>query len=86
MFNFTAFVLYVMIWMVALFAILPLGVAPDQAPDSATGWRGAPVAARMWRKLAITTVVSAVIWLGVEAIIVNDWLSFRHGILAGPKD
>ena len=84
--NFSAFVLFVMIWVVVFFAVLPIGVAPQAKPDEATGWRGAPAAPRMWRKLAITTVIALVIWGVAEVAIVRDWLSFRHGILSAPQN
>jgi hypothetical protein len=34
----------------------------------------------------MTTLVSAVLWLGTMGLIGSNLLSFRHGILAMPKD
>ena len=76
-------VLYVMIWMVTLFAVLPIGTQPDADADSKTGWRGAPKHLSMKRKLAITTIVATVLFAIAAATIINEWLSFRHGILSG---
>ncbi len=81
---FTAFVVYVLIWWTALFAVLPLGTKPVAEADQDTGWRGAPAQARIGRKVLITTAVSFVIWLVVVGLIESDWLSFRHGILKMP--
>ena len=83
---FTAFVVYVLIWWTALFAVLPIGTAPVAEPDAATGWRGAPARPRMARKLLATTLVSLVIWGVVMLLIQSNWLSFRHGILKMPDD
>ncbi len=83
---FNAFVLYVLIWWVALFAVLPLGTRPVEAPDLATGWRGAPAKPRLLRKIIITTLISLVLWGASLAVIQSGWLSFRHGILGMPAD
>ena len=76
-------VLYVMIWMLSLFAVLPIGTQPNEDADQATGWRGTPRQVRMWRKVLLTTIVASVLFAITLVVIVNDWLSFRHGILAG---
>ena len=78
--------LYVVIWWTALFAVLPIGTRPIAEPDAATGWRGAPERPQMLRKVLITTVVAALVWLLIDAIIVSGWLSFRSGWLALPND
>ena len=77
---------YVMIWWTVLFAVLPIGTSPDPESDPQTGgWRGLPQRARLPWKMAVTTLVSAVIWLGAYALIESDWLSFRSGWLALPE-
>jgi predicted secreted protein len=83
---FNAFVLYVLIWWTALFAVLPLGTTPVAEPDSVTGWRGAPARPRLGRKLLLTSAVSLVIWGVLIGVIQSGWLSFRHGILKMPDD
>ncbi len=83
---FTAVALYLVIWWIALFAVLPWGVRPDAGADADTGWRGVPQRPRMGRKVLATTLVAAVIWAGCYAVITSDWLSFRHGWLAMPAD
>ena len=47
---FNGFVLFVIIWWTALFAVLPLGTRPVEDPDSLTGWRGAPEHPRLGRR------------------------------------
>ena len=83
---FSALVLYILIWWVTLFAVLPIGTQAVQEADEATGWRGAPAAPRMWRKLGLTTLVATVIWGGAVALIVSDVISFRHGFMAMHQD
>jgi predicted secreted protein len=80
----TGVAMYVMIWWLALFAVLPFGTRPVAEADSVTGWRGAPEKPRMWRKLLVTTLVAAVIWGLCYLVITSDWLSFRSGWLAMP--
>ena len=81
---FTAFVLYVMIWWTVLFAVLPFGTSPVSTPDTATGWRGAPVAPRMGRKVLATTIISTVVWGVFVLVITSGWISFRTGYFALP--
>lgn len=83
---FIGVILYVLIWWVTLFAVLPVGTRPVAEPDAATGWRGAPAHPRMWLRVGATTLVAAVIWGGCYALIVSDWISFRSGWLALPTD
>jgi predicted secreted protein len=79
-------VLYILIWWVTLFAMLPIGTSPRPDADTVSGWRGAPVRPRLRAKLLWTTVVSAVLWGIAYWVIASEYLSFRHGILALPKN
>jgi predicted secreted protein len=77
---------YALIWWTALFAILPIGTRPDPAGDASSGgWRGTPERPLLLRKVIATTLLSAVLWLGVYALVESDWLSFRSGWLALPE-
>ena len=80
----TGIAMYVVIWWIALFAVLPLGTRPVADADERTGWRGAPAQPRLLRKAAITTVVAAVVWLGIYLVIVSGWVDFRSGPWALP--
>jgi predicted secreted protein len=82
---FTGLVLYVLIWWTVLFAVLPLGTQPAEAADPQTGWRGAPQAPQLWRKVLITTLIAGVVWFGAYLLIRSDWISFRHGYFAAPE-
>ena len=81
---FTGCVLYILIWWVVLFAVLPFGTRPVARPDEHTGWRVAPEQPRLLRKAIATTIVAAIIWLGAYLLITSPWLSFRHGWLGPP--
>ena len=83
---FTGIVVYLLVWWTALFAVLPFGTRPDAEGDPATGgWRGAPQRPLLLRKVIATTLVAAVIWLGIYAVVESEWLSFRSGWLAMPE-
>lgn len=83
---FTGVVVYLLVWWTALFAVLPFGTRPDPEGDPvAGGWRGTPQRPLLLRKVIATTLVSAVIWLGIYALVESDWLSFRSGWLALPE-
>lgn len=73
---FTGFVLYVVIWWLALFVVLPWGVRiPDRPePGMATS---APERPRIWLKIAVTSGLSAVLWLIAYAIIMSDLVTLR---------
>jgi predicted secreted protein len=76
---------YTIIWWTVLFAVLPFGTRPNPEGDALSGWRGAPQRPLILRAMVVTTVVSAVLWVGVDAIVRSDWLSFRTGWLALPE-
>jgi predicted secreted protein len=79
-------VVYFLIWWTALFCVLPIGIRPDTTGAETTGgWRGAPVGFKLWHKLAGTTVLAAVLWLGVYWVTNQEWASFRDGWLAIPE-
>ncbi len=85
MHPFTGFVLFVLIWWTALFAVLPFGTRPVAEADSSTGWRGAPERPRMGRKILITTAIAVVLWGLCYLVIASGWISFRDGWLALPE-
>jgi predicted secreted protein len=82
---FTGAMLYILIWWVVLFAVLPIGTHAVEHPDETSGWRGAPAAPRLWMKVGLTTIVACVFWLLAFALIESDWISFREGFFAAPK-
>jgi predicted secreted protein len=73
----TGIVVYILVWWVTLFAVLPLWVTPAEPGDLGHG-AGAPQHPYMLRKLALTTAIAAVIWLCIFALVTSPWLSFRE--------
>lgn len=74
---FTAFVVYVLVWWVLLFTVLPLWTRPRAEADEATGWRGVPDRPLIGRKLLVTTLLSLVVWGAIMLVITSKYLSFR---------
>jgi predicted secreted protein len=73
----TGIILYVIIWWITLFAVLPLWVTPAE-PDDLGHAAGAPQRPHLLRKMALATVVSGLIWVAVYLVIRSPWLSFRE--------
>jgi predicted secreted protein len=73
---FTGLIVYVLVWWVTLFAVLPLWVVPT-GPGELGHAAGAPKQPRLMRKAVVTTLVAAVIWLAIYALVRSPWLSFR---------
>lgn len=68
---------YIIIWWVVIFMVLPWGVQTITADDVRKGHAsGAPRRPRLLLKLAVTTLVSAVLWLVVYWIIDSGLISF----------
>ncbi|MDB5412385.1 MAG: hypothetical protein JWR10_720 [Rubritepida sp.] len=83
---FLGFVVYSLIWWTLLFCVLPLGITPDAKGElEAGGWRGAPIKPRIGRVVLITTILAAVIWVGVFLLIDSNLISFRDPWLAIPE-
>lgn len=72
----TGVVVYLLTWWVVLFAILPLWVTTADA-DEPGGSVGAPTRHLMPRKLALTSVVAGIIWIGIYIVVREPWFSFR---------
>ena len=73
----TGIIVYVLVWWITLFAVLPLWVTPTEPGDPGHP-AGAPQLPRMLLKMAITTVLSALIWLAIYILVKSPWLSFRE--------
>ena len=73
---FNGILAYLIIWWVVLFAVLPWGVkvSDNPAPGHATS---APERPMIWCKAAITTLISALIWGLVYALVESDLIAIR---------
>ena len=73
---FTGILVYVIVWWLVLFTVLPWGV--KRAETTEVGHAdGAPEKPMMWRKAAITSIIAAAIWGLIYLAIENGWVSFR---------
>jgi len=72
----TGIVVYILIWWVTLFAILPLWVTPSE-PGELGHAAGAPRRPLLARKLVLTAALAAIIWLGIYIVVREPWFSFR---------
>jgi predicted secreted protein len=86
----TAIAIYFIIWWVVLFAVLPWGVRSQQERGGFVSGTdpGAPVFARLWWKLAWTTVVAGVVFAICWVVYVNrlvtlEGLSRLLGVTCG---
>ncbi|MCB1782906.1 MAG: DUF1467 family protein [Alphaproteobacteria bacterium] len=71
-------VVYVMIWWVVLFCVLPFGMPrefEEQGPNTAPG---APPFTNMKNKIIITSLLALVLWGVADLIISSDLISFRE--------
>ena len=75
---FTGTMIYVIIWWLIWFTLLPVGVRiPDKVEKGQAD--SAPSNPHLWIKAAAATVLAAIIWAGVYYAIESDWISFRTG-------
>jgi predicted secreted protein len=72
-------VLYIMIWWMTLFAVLPFGVKTQgEADDVVPGTpESAPVRPRLLKTFLINTVVAAVTFAIVWGALEYDWLGLK---------
>ncbi len=70
---FSAFVVFLLIWWVTLFAILPLGVRGQAEENNVIPGTepGAPVESRMKRKVIQTTIVTTILWIITCGVIIS---------------
>jgi predicted secreted protein len=72
----TGLMVYLVIWWTILFAVLPLGVRRVENPGPGED-RGAPDQPQLLRKVIITSLVAAVLWLGFYFLHQADIFDFR---------
>jgi len=80
---FSAFVVYLLLWWLTLFMVLPQGVRGQaEEGDIIEGSEpGAPVEANIKAKFIRTTIIATVLWLIVCGIIISglvDWHMFGN--------
>ncbi len=78
---FTGIIVYLLIWWVVLFAVLPWWIRGTVQRDEPHLAHGAPVEPRIGRKFLVTTAIAAGLWLVIFMLIQIEIINFRE--LAG---
>lgn len=73
----TMVLVYVIIWWVVLFTVLPWGAHPPENPEVGHA-SSAPERPMLWRKMLITTVIAAILFAGAYWLITSDFLPLRN--------
>ena len=69
-------VTFLIIWWLVLFMVLPWGVRPAENPEPGH-MPGAPETPRVITKMAITTLIAAVLFAIAWAVADAGWIDFR---------
>lgn len=56
-----AFFIYMVVWWVVLFGVLPWGVRRNESPEAGHD-HGAPAVTHLKQKLLVTTLITTVLW------------------------
>lgn len=72
----TMFAIYIVVWWVVLFAVLPLGTSAErhEAPPTDGSQWGAPKTPDLKRKFITTTWVAFLLWLFVMWLVFIGWM------------
>jgi predicted secreted protein len=73
----TGVMVYIVIWWIALFMVLPIGVKRVEDPGRGQD-HGAPERPQLLKKAIITTVLAAVLWVAFYFLHQMDFFSFRE--------
>ena len=76
-------VVYVIIWWIIFFSLLPIGIKHNKKPfnNNLEGIDpGAPKNPNIFKKFLYTTLITTVIFAGIYYIVVNDHFNLREFI------
>lgn len=73
---FTGIAVYLVVWWIVLFTVLPWGVRPPDDPGPGHV-QSAPANPRLRLKFAATTVLAAVVWTVIFVLVEIEIISFR---------
>jgi len=73
---FSAIVVYILIWWMVFFCMLPLGIRNIERPKDGA-MPGAPVDPGLKRKLILTTAIASLLWIAIFALITSNLISFH---------
>jgi predicted secreted protein len=72
----SAVVVFIVIWWLVLFMVLPWGVRRTETPEAGHD-PGAPAKPMLWRKAAATTAISVVLFAIVYVVVEYELISLR---------
>lgn len=72
-------VVYIVIWVVMLFMVLPFGVKVIENPEVGHA-SSAPENPRIGMKFLVTSLISIPLWFVAYYLITSDWFSFKPEI------
>jgi predicted secreted protein len=76
----TGVAVFAVIWWLVVFMVLPWGNRPIDSADASLGHApSAPVKPRLMVKMAITTVIAALLWAIAFYVVNAGWITFREG-------
>jgi predicted secreted protein len=70
-------VVYVLIWWVVIFCILPFNIKPLENNRDGS-MPGAPVEPGLKKKVLLTSVISLIVWVVVYLIVTSGLISYRE--------
>ena len=74
---FGGIVVYVIVWWMVLFAVLPWGNRPPESPEAGHA-TSAPERPRLVLKFAVTTAIATVIFLLIWWLMESDLITLRQ--------
>ncbi len=77
---FTGIAIFLTMWWVILFCVLPIGVrSQEESGEIVTGTDpGAPVVANIKQKLIWTTAITSIVWTAFALLLMSGWVSLEH--------
>ena len=79
----SAVTIFIVIWWMVFFAVLPWGVRRDDSPQIGND-PGAPARPRLLRKALLTTAIAAVLFALVYAVVAGGLLPNLRDMVEGP--
>lgn len=74
--TFTGVILFVIIWWMVFFAVLPIGNRPVENPEPGHE-PGAPAKPRLLLKMAVTTGIAAVLFVAARLVIGSGLITLQ---------
>ncbi len=77
----TGIAVYVVVWWIVLFTVLPWGAAPPESPQPGTA-PSAPLKPRLRLKFLVTSLIAVVVWGAIYLLVNSNLISFRDALPA----